>query len=62
MNSPQITWAERHGNEVYVFVLGKLVFKRWILRDAGVLFQIAPITTAILKNKRNGENEDGTMA
>lgn len=47
----RVTWAERRGNEVFVFVRGQLVMKRWF-RDGqtayAVLFQRAPAFTYIL--------------
>lgn len=28
-------WSERHGNEVYVFWNGQLIYKRWLNPDGG---------------------------
>lgn len=38
------SWSERRGNEVYIFVLGQCVMKRW-LTGASVTFHVAPSGT-----------------
>lgn len=36
------TYAERHGDEALVYVLGKLVMKRWLSTGVSATFHVAP--------------------
>ena len=38
----RVTWSERVGDEVYVFVLGRLVMKRWLRTGVSATFHINP--------------------
>jgi hypothetical protein len=38
----QTNYSERLGNEVYVYVRGRLVMKRWLDTVASVTFHVAP--------------------
>lgn len=35
-------WKERIGDELYVFHNGKLIYKRWISKGYGMVFDIIP--------------------
>jgi hypothetical protein len=36
------TYSVRRGNEVYVYVLGRLVMKRWLGESVSATFHVAP--------------------
>lgn len=38
-----MTFAETIGNEVYIYVMGRLVMKRWLDTGVSVMFHVAPI-------------------
>lgn len=37
-----MTFSVRIGNELYVYVLGRLVMKRWLHTGASATFHVAP--------------------
>ena len=37
-----VTFAERVGDELYVYVLGRLAMKRWLCDGVDVVFHVAP--------------------
>ncbi len=37
-----VTFSEKVGREVYVYVRGRLVMKRWLDTGASVTFHVAP--------------------
>jgi hypothetical protein len=37
-----MTYSITRDNQLYVYVYGQLVYKRWLWRDCSVLFQVAP--------------------
>jgi hypothetical protein len=39
------TFSERVGDEVYVFVCGRLVMKRWLKNKVSVVFHVTPGAT-----------------
>lgn len=32
--SSKLLWSERHGDEIYVFFCGKLIYKRWLKKKS----------------------------
>lgn len=36
------TYSVRVGDEVYIYVLGRLVMKRWLCTGVGATFHVAP--------------------
>lgn len=40
-----VTWTEHRGREVFVYVLGQCVMKRWLDTGASVTFYVAPSGT-----------------
>ena len=39
------SWSEQHGDEIYIYVRGQLVMKRWLRTGASVTFHVAPSGT-----------------
>ena len=39
------TFSMKVGNELYVYVRGRLVYKRWLDSDVSVTFHVAPAGT-----------------
>lgn len=37
------TYSERHGDEIYVYILGRLVLKRWLGAEVSAVFHVAPL-------------------
>lgn len=37
-----VTYSVKVGNELFVYVRGRLVYKRWLDTDASVTFHVAP--------------------
>jgi hypothetical protein len=37
-----VTYSVKVGNELYVYVRGRLVYKRWLDTDVSVTFHVAP--------------------